>query len=74
MKKSIVFILTLSILIISCKDKNQKSDNYSTVIQEKSVEVTGSDKVITISNDTQSITITGDNNTVSTEESLNNSN
>ena len=74
MKKSIVFLLALNLLIISCKGKNQRSENASTVIQEKTVEVTGSNKTITVPNDTESITVTGDNNSVSTEDSLSNSN
>ncbi len=72
--KKIIILLALSLLIISCKGKNQKSENTSTVIQKKTVEVTGSNKTITVPNDTESITVTGDNNSVSTGDSLNNSN
>ena len=79
MKKNVlIFSVLLCIFMAGCSKagKSENKQNVEAKIEqtEKSVNVTGSDVTLTVSDATEEIVIKGNNNQVSTENSKDNSN
>ena len=74
MKKTIFLLLAACVLCMSCSKKKEAKNTKTNLQQGDSVEINASNETVIISNDAKSITINGNNNSVSTENSLNNTN
>lgn len=74
MKKVLIAVMTAVVLLCGCTNKKQESKKETKVTKEKSVEVNDDGASFSFSFREESITVTGDNNTVSSEDSYDNTN